>query len=77
MTNKDGSQESSIFGVTTLNEKGEPDPHGQTLNEASDAHGGDAKECQGFGKVMKHVECGTRAHLKQASELLQKYKTIY
>ena len=29
MTNKDGSQESSIFGVTTLDDAGNPDPHGK------------------------------------------------
>lgn len=72
MTNKDGSQESSIFGVTTYNANGEPDPNGQTLNEQSEEHGGDANKA--FGKAMKHVECGTCAHLKRASELLQKYK---
>ena len=69
----------SIFGTTTLDPKGEANTEGEYLHPASKDHGGDAKESsdESFGKVVKHVERGTHAHLKRASELLQKYKTIY
>lgn len=69
----------SVYGTTTLSDPypdGEANTEGEYLYPANPDHGGDAPPEQhayeGFGKVVKHVECGTHAHLKRASELLQK-----
>ena len=67
----------SIFGTTTLDPKGEANTEGRHMHDQSPDHGGDAPPpeqhtYESFGKVVKHVERGTHAHLKRASELLQK-----
>ena len=63
MTSED--QEHSIFGTTTLDPNGNADPKGEYMQP-------EKQNDEGFGKVVKHVERGTHAHLKRASELLQK-----